>query len=68
MRHWESVRVFEELRTGDASADNVAVVKEALSQLGLASRAVRPPSSVLPPGRRATVATVIARWREEGWL
>ena len=68
MRHWESVRVFEELRADDASADNVAVVKEALSQLGLASRAVRPPSSALPPGRRATVATVIARWREEGWL
>ncbi|HTU74111.1 MAG TPA: dihydrodipicolinate synthase family protein [Trebonia sp.] len=66
--HWESIRVFEELRTADASADNVSAVKEALSQLGLASRAVRAPSTVLPAGRRAQVATQIARWREEGWL
>jgi 4-hydroxy-tetrahydrodipicolinate synthase len=68
IRHWESIRVFEELRADDAAADNVSVVKEALSQLGLASRAVRPPSTMLPPGRRAKVATLIARWREEGWL
>jgi 4-hydroxy-tetrahydrodipicolinate synthase len=68
IRHWESIRVFEELRTEDASADNVSVVKEALSQLGLASRAVRPPSTELPASRRANVATQIARWREEGWL
>jgi len=68
MRHWESVRVFEELRADDASADNVSVVKEALSQLGLASRAVRPPSSELPPPLRVKVAVLIARWREEGWL
>jgi len=68
MRHWESVRVFEELRADDASADNVSVVKEALSQLGLASRAVRPPSSELPPALRVKVAVLIARWREEGWL
>jgi hypothetical protein len=38
-----SIRVFEELRADDASADNVSVVKEALAQLGLAPRAVRPP-------------------------
>jgi len=68
IRHWESIRGFEELRTQDGAADNVSVVKEALSQLGLASRAVRPPSSELPPARRARVATQIARWREEGWL
>jgi len=68
IRHWESIRGFEELRMQDAGADNVSVVKEALSQLGLASRAVRPPSSVLPPGRRAKVAAEITSWREEGWL
>jgi 4-hydroxy-tetrahydrodipicolinate synthase len=68
IQYWESIRGFEELRTDDASADNVSVVKEALSQLGLASRAVRPPSTVLPPGRRAKVATLLARWRKEGWL
>jgi 4-hydroxy-tetrahydrodipicolinate synthase len=68
MRHWESVRVFEELRADDASADNVSVVKEALSQLGLASRTVRPPSSELPPRLRVKVAALIARWREGDWL
>jgi 4-hydroxy-tetrahydrodipicolinate synthase len=68
MTAWESIRVFEELRAEDASADNVSVVKEAMAQLGLASRDVRPPSSELPPGRRDQVAALIARWKEEGWL
>jgi 4-hydroxy-tetrahydrodipicolinate synthase len=68
MAAWESIRVFEELRADDASADNVSVVKEALAQLGLASRAVRPPSRVLPQDRRDLIATLIARWKEEGWL
>jgi 4-hydroxy-tetrahydrodipicolinate synthase len=68
MAAWESIRVFEELRADDASADNVSVVKEALAQLGLASRSVRPPSHQLPPGRRDQVAALIARWQEEGWL
>jgi 4-hydroxy-tetrahydrodipicolinate synthase len=68
MATWESIRGFEELRADDASADNVSVVKEALAQLGLAPRAVRPPSRELPAGRRDQVAALIARWREEGWL
>jgi 4-hydroxy-tetrahydrodipicolinate synthase len=68
MTAWESIRGFEELRADDASADNVSVVKEALAQLGLASRTVRPPSRELPVGRREQVAALIARWREEGWL
>jgi 4-hydroxy-tetrahydrodipicolinate synthase len=68
MTAWESIRVFEELRADDASADNVTVVKEALAQLGRAPRDVRPPSSELPPGRRDQVAALIARWKEGGWL
>jgi 4-hydroxy-tetrahydrodipicolinate synthase len=68
MAAWESIRGFEELRADDASADNVSVVKEALAQLRLAPRAVRPPSRELPAGRREQVAALIARWREEGWL
>ena len=48
MKIWESCRAFEELRAADASADNVSVVKEALAQLGLARRDVRPPSRLLP--------------------
>jgi 4-hydroxy-tetrahydrodipicolinate synthase len=68
MAAWESIRGFEELRADDASADNVSVVKEALAQLRLAPRAVRPPSRELPADRREQVAALIARWREEGWL
>jgi 4-hydroxy-tetrahydrodipicolinate synthase len=68
MTRWESIREFEELRADDDSADNVSVVKEALAQLGLAARDVRPPSRLLPPDRRDQVASLIARWKEEGWL
>ena len=68
MTSWESIREFEELRADDDSADNVSVVKEALAQLGLASREVRPPSRLLPQDRRDRVASLIARWKEEGWL
>ena len=68
MTTWESIREFEELRADDDSADNVSVVKEALAQLGLAARDVRPPSRLLPPDRRDQVASLIARWKEEGWL
>jgi dihydrodipicolinate synthase/N-acetylneuraminate lyase len=64
----KSIRLFEELRADDASADNVSVVKEALAQLGLAPRDVRPPSRLLPHDRRDLIATLIARWKEEGWL
>jgi 4-hydroxy-tetrahydrodipicolinate synthase len=68
MATWESVRAFEELRADDDSADNVSVVKEALAQLGLATRDVRPPSRVLPADRRDQIAGLIAGWKEDGWL
>jgi 4-hydroxy-tetrahydrodipicolinate synthase len=68
MTSWESIREFEELRADDDSSDNVSVVKEALAQLGLAARDVRPPSRLLPPDRRDQIASLIARWKEEGWL
>jgi 4-hydroxy-tetrahydrodipicolinate synthase len=68
MTAWESIRAFEELRAEDASADNVSVVKEALAQLGRAPRAVRPPSRELPQDRRAVVAALLARWKDDGWL
>jgi 4-hydroxy-tetrahydrodipicolinate synthase len=68
MDSWESIRLFEELRADDASADNVSVVKEALAQLGLAPRAVRPPSRELPQDRRDVVAALLARWKDDGWL
>ncbi|MFC1418091.1 dihydrodipicolinate synthase family protein [Streptacidiphilus cavernicola] len=68
MRVWESARVFEELRAADDAADNVSVVKEALAQLGLSGRPVRPPSRTLPDGIRARIAELAAGWRTEGWL
>jgi 4-hydroxy-tetrahydrodipicolinate synthase len=46
----------------------VSVVKEALAQLGLAPRAVRPPSRELPQARRDVVAAPLARWKDDGWL
>ncbi|MEU7864106.1 dihydrodipicolinate synthase family protein [Nonomuraea sp. NPDC049141] len=62
MEVWELIRRFEELRGADASADNVSVVKEALAQLGLCRRDVRPPSRLLPPAVREEVASVLATW------
>jgi 4-hydroxy-tetrahydrodipicolinate synthase len=68
MKVWESARTFEELRAADASADNVSVVKEALAQLGLSARTVRPPSRTLPAEVREDIGELIAQWRTEGWL
>ncbi|MEU3510219.1 dihydrodipicolinate synthase family protein [Streptomyces longwoodensis] len=68
MKVWESARTFEELRAADASADNVSVVKEALAQLGLSERTVRPPSRLLPTPVRDIIGELIAQWQTEGWL
>ena len=62
MKVWEQVRPFEELRAADGSADNVSVVKEALHQLGLCRRDVRPPSRTLPEDVRTQVSAVLASW------
>ncbi|WP_185035526.1 dihydrodipicolinate synthase family protein [Streptomyces candidus] len=59
---WERIRPFEELRAADQSANNVTVVKEALSILGLCRNAVRPPSKELPEPQRAEVAAAIEGW------
>jgi 4-hydroxy-tetrahydrodipicolinate synthase len=66
MRMWELAQPFEELRALDGSADNVSVVKEALSQLGLAGPHVRPTSSRLPAPTRERVAAMLAEWRARG--
>ncbi|MEU6095681.1 dihydrodipicolinate synthase family protein [Streptomyces sp. NPDC047079] len=62
MKVWERIRRFEELRAANGSADNVAVVKEALASLGLCRRDVRPPSRTLPEEARAEVAAIAAGW------
>jgi 4-hydroxy-tetrahydrodipicolinate synthase len=62
MDTWELIRPFEDLRAASASADNVSVVKEALAQLGLCGRDVRPPSRVLPKETRDTVTEILRSW------
>ncbi|MFI1764797.1 dihydrodipicolinate synthase family protein [Streptomyces sp. NPDC020800] len=62
MKVWERIRRFEELRAAHGSADNVAVVKEALAAIGLCRRDVRPPSRQLPEETRAEVAALVAGW------
>jgi 4-hydroxy-tetrahydrodipicolinate synthase len=62
MDEWTRARRFEELRANDASADNVAVVKEALAQLGLCRRDVRSPSRLLPQPIREEIAGILEGW------
>lgn len=61
-RLWSSIRDFEEMRSRDHSAANVSVVKEAMHQLGLCDRSVRPPSSVLSAEERSQVARILEEW------
>lgn len=53
---WRLLKPFEDLRAANGSADNVTVVKEALAQLDLCGRAVRPPISELSTAGQAEVA------------
>jgi 4-hydroxy-tetrahydrodipicolinate synthase len=62
MKVWESVRRFEELRGTDSSADNVSVVKDALSQLGLCRADVRPPSRLLPADIKEEISGILKSW------
>jgi 4-hydroxy-tetrahydrodipicolinate synthase len=62
MMTWERIRPFEDLRAAGGAADNVSVVKEALAQLGLCGRDVRPPSRVLPERERNEVAAILRSW------
>jgi 4-hydroxy-tetrahydrodipicolinate synthase len=62
MRVWRSVKPFEDLRARRNSANNVPVVKEALAQLGLCDRRVRPPLEALDATEQGEVASILARW------
>lgn len=53
---------FEELRAEDRSANNVSVVKEALCQLGLCERTIRPPSSEVSADVREEITGILADW------
>jgi 4-hydroxy-tetrahydrodipicolinate synthase len=59
---WRTVKPFEELRARRDNANNVSVVKEALAQLDLCDRRVRPPLVVLDAAERQEVADVLAAW------
>jgi 4-hydroxy-tetrahydrodipicolinate synthase len=62
MNAWESIRPFEDLRAAGGAAGNVSVVKEALAQLGLCGRDVRPPSRLLPDHECSEVAAILRSW------
>ena len=59
---WCRIRRFEQLRARDRSADNVSVVKEAMHQMGLCDRSVRPPSTPLPDADRAEITRILDDW------
>jgi len=57
---WRLVRPFERLRSQRADGNNVAVVKEAMRQLGRPAGPVRPPSSELNAVDRSAVSAILA--------
>ncbi len=61
MRIWQRIKPFEELRARRNNANNVSAVKEAMAQLGLCERTVRPPISELPDAERAEVGAILAQ-------
>ena len=60
-----AIAPFEELRARDHSAYNVAVVKEALAELGVCGASVRPPASRLPEPDRSAVVHMTHRLVDE---
>jgi 4-hydroxy-tetrahydrodipicolinate synthase len=65
-RLWRLIQPFERLRADGAAENNVSVVKEALAQLGLCRRDVRPPSHVLDSSRRERVGEILKSWEIAG--
>jgi 4-hydroxy-tetrahydrodipicolinate synthase len=59
MHIWARVKPFEDLRGRRDNANNVSAVKEAMTQLGLCGRTVRPPISELPENERAEVSHIL---------
>ncbi|MEO3813265.1 dihydrodipicolinate synthase family protein [Sphaerisporangium sp. B11E5] len=63
MELWRQLKPIEDLRARHAGGNNVSVLKEALAQLGVCGRDVRPPISTLPGPERAEVAAVLSGLR-----
>jgi 4-hydroxy-tetrahydrodipicolinate synthase len=62
MREWREVRDFEHMRARRGSENNVSAVKEALAQLGLCDRRVRPPITELRQAERDEVTATLVSW------
>ena len=62
MATWERIRSFEQLRGRQADGLNVAVLKEAMRQLGRPAGPVRVPSSEVGPAERREIAAWLAEW------
>ena len=65
-RLWRLIQPFERMRADGASQNNVSVVKEALAQLGVCRRDVRPPSHVLDEPGRERVVRILKTWEIAG--
>ncbi len=61
-RVWALAAPFEALRARRSNANNVSVIKEALAQLDICDRRVRPPISELPDAERAEVSAILSTW------
>ncbi len=61
MRIWQTIKPFEDLRARRNNANNVSAVKEAMAQLGLCERTVRPPISELAEAERAEVSEILVQ-------
>jgi 4-hydroxy-tetrahydrodipicolinate synthase len=59
MEIWHTVRPFEEMRARRNNGNNVSAVKEAMAQLGLCARTVRPPISELPASEQQEVTEIL---------
>lgn len=62
MEVWATLVPMEHLRARRHDANNVSALKEALAQLGLCERSVRPPISTLSPDEQQDVTRILARW------
>ncbi len=60
---WAAIKPFEDLRARNGNEHNVSVVKEAMAQLGLGNRRVRPPISELPDEERLVVRRILRDWK-----
>ena len=59
---WDRLAPFERLRARENGAFNVAVVKEAMRQVGRTAGPVRLPSTPVSEADRTAIAAILARW------